>query len=71
MSNQLSVLLPLVNEADTHRTNLTTISKMKGKSVRVMADTVARVSVIKGKFLKKPMVMFPFPQFRLGKTAYT
>ena len=44
---------------------------MKGKSVRVMADTVARVSVIKGKFLKKPMVMFPFPQFRLGKTAYT
>ena len=33
-----------------------------------MVDTVARLSAIKGKFLK--MVMFPFPQFRLEKTAY-
>ena len=53
MSNQLSVLLPLVNEADTQRTNLTTIGKIKGKPVRVMVDTVACVSAIKGKFVKK------------------
>ena len=31
-SNQLSVLLPLVNEADTYRTNLTTIGKIEACS---------------------------------------
>ena len=31
-SNQLSVLLPLINEADTYRTNLTTIGKIEACS---------------------------------------
>ena len=33
-SNQLSVLLPLVNEADTYRTNLSTIGKIEACSCK-------------------------------------
>ena len=69
MSNQLSVLLPLVNEADTQRTNLTTIGKIKGKPVRVMVDTVARVSAIKGKFVKKIYGDVPFSAVQTGKDS--
>ena len=69
MSNQLSVLLTLVNEADTQRTNLTTIGKIKGKPVRVMVDTVARVSAIKGKFVKKIYGDVPFSAVQTGKDS--
>ena len=51
--NQLSVLLPLVNEAVTYRSNLTTISKIEGKPVHQIVDTSARVSAIKEEVLKE------------------
>lgn len=51
--NQLSVLLPLVNEADTYPSNLTTIGKIEGKPVHLMVDTGARVSAIKEEVLKE------------------
>ena len=69
MQNQLGVLLPLVNEADTYLSNLTTIGKIEGKPVGVMVDTVARVSAIKGKFLKEIYGDVPFSAFQTGKDS--
>ena len=69
MQNQLGVLLPLVNEADTYLSNLTTIGKIEGKPVGVMVDTVARVSAIKGKFLKEIYGDVPFTAFQTGKDS--
>ena len=53
MPNQLSVQLPLVNEADTYPTNLITKGKMAGKPVRLVLDTGASVSAIKEEVLKE------------------
>ena len=47
MSNQLSVLLPLVNEADTYPSNLTIVGEIEGNPVHLMVDTGTRVSAIK------------------------
>ena len=51
--NQLSVPLPLVNEADTYPSNLTSIGKIEGKPVHLIVDTDARVSGIKEEVLKE------------------
>ena len=46
ISNQLSVQLSLVNEADTYPRNLTTKGKIAGKPVHLMLDTGASVSAM-------------------------
>ena len=67
MPNQLSVQLPLVNEADTYPTNLITKGKMAGKPVRLVLDTGASVSAIKEEVLKEIYGHVPFSAVQTGK----
>ena len=53
MSNQLSVLLPLVNEAGTYPSNLTIVGEIEGNPVHLMVNTGARVSAIKEEVLRE------------------
>ena len=67
MSNQSSVQLPLVNEADTYPSNLITKGKIAGKPVRLMLDTGASVSAIKEEVLKEIYGDVPFSTVQTGK----
>ena len=67
MPNQLSVQLPLVNEADTYPTNLITKGKMAGKPVRLVLDTGVSVSAIKEEVLKEIYGHVPFSAVQTGK----
>ena len=67
MPNQLSVQLPLVNEADTYPTNLITKGKMAGKPVRLVLDTGVSVSAIKEEVLKEIYGHIPFSAVQTGK----
>ena len=67
MPNQLSVQLPLVNEADTYPTNLITKGKMAGKPVRLVLDTGVSVSAIKEEVLKEIYDHVPSSTVQTGK----
>ena len=67
MPNQLSVQLPLVNEADTYPSNLITIGKIAGKPVHLMLDTGSSVSAIKEEVLKEIYGDVPSSVVQTGK----
>ena len=69
MSNQLSVLLPLVNEADTYPSNLTIVGEIEGNPVHLMVDTGARVPAIKEEVLRENFGGAPYSVVQTATTT--